>query len=115
MSELKPCPFCGGEAKLYSIGTGSPHYGNYHQVVCQGCLTSSGAYWSGEQSAIDAWNTRHEEIVRCRDCRYYEYEVFTFGEREEYHWCNRDWNGEPVLSAVEPDGFCAWGGRKVEG
>lgn len=61
MSELKPCPFCGGEAKLYSIGTGSPHYGHYHQVVCQGCLTASGAYWSGEQSAIDAWNTRVDE------------------------------------------------------
>lgn len=57
-SELNPCPFCGGEAKLYSIGTGSPHYGHYHQVICQGCLTATGAYWSGEQSAIDAWNTR---------------------------------------------------------
>lgn len=53
-----------------------------------------------------------EEVVRCRDCRYYEREVFTFGERKEYHWCNRDWNGEPVLSAVEPDGFCAWGERR---
>lgn len=59
MTELLPCPFCGGEAKLYSIGTGSPHYGHYHQVVCQGCLTASGPYWSGEQSAIDAWNARY--------------------------------------------------------
>ena len=65
MTDLKSCPFCGGEAKLYSIGTGSPHYGNYHQVVCQGCLNASGAYWSGEQSAIDAWNTRVERT--CED------------------------------------------------
>lgn len=65
MTELLPCPFCGGEAKLYSVGTGSPHYGHYHQVVCQGCLTASGAYWSGEQSAIDAWNTRyHSEFEK---------------------------------------------------
>lgn len=67
MTELLPCPFCGGEAKLYSVGTGSPHYGHYHQVVCQGCLTASGAYWSGEQSAIDAWNTRAERT--CHDIK----------------------------------------------
>lgn len=93
MTELLPCPFCGGEAKLYSVGTGSPHYGHYHQVVCQGCLTASGAYWSGEQSAIDAWNTRaattigkvqvevaptvrtckpveKDSVMRCSECDY---------------------------------------------
>lgn len=52
-------------------------------------------------------------VIPCRECRYYEHEVFTFGERKEYHWCNRDWNGEPVLSGVEPDGFCAWGEKRV--
>ena len=64
---LLPCPFCGGEAKLYSIGTGSPHYGRYHQVICQGCLTATGAYWSGEQSAIDAWNTRADNMPHTHD------------------------------------------------
>ena len=59
---------------------------------------------------------KREEIVRCRDCSYYEHEVYTFRElKEEYHRCLRDWNGEPVSSDVEPDGFCAWGERKVEG
>lgn len=56
------------------------------------------------------------EVVRCRDCSYYEHGIYTFfGERKgEYHCCSRDWNGEPGSSEVEPDGFCAWGERKVE-
>lgn len=55
-------------------------------------------------------------VIPCKECRYYEHEVFTFGERKyETHYCSRDWNGEPVLSDVEPNGFCAWGERKVEG
>ncbi len=77
-TDLKPCPFCGGEAKLYSIGTGSPHYGHYHQVVCQGCLTASGAYWSGEQSAIDAWNTRYERTCYDRNASAREHGAYLF-------------------------------------
>lgn len=46
------------------------------------------------------WLPVREEIVRCRDCRYYEpntYSRFT---------C------ELLTFHVEPDGFCAWGERK---
>jgi hypothetical protein len=54
-------------------------------------------------------------VIPCKECRYYEYDVFTFGEcREETPCCNRDWNGEPVLAVVEPDGFCAWGEKRVQ-
>lgn len=63
-SELKPCPFCGGKAKLYSVGTGNPQHGHYHQIVCQDCLAATGAHWSGEQFAIDAWNTRKWKTCR---------------------------------------------------
>lgn len=60
------------------------------------------------------WISEYEEIVRCRDCKHYEYDVFRFGGCfEETPCCNRDWNGEPVLAEVEPNGFCAWG-EKVE-
>lgn len=54
-------------------------------------------------------------VIPCRECRWYELEVYTFGElKEEYHCCSCDWNGEPVSSDVEPDGFCAWGEKWVQ-
>ena len=46
---------------------------------------------------------RHEEIVRCRDCRHY-----TDDEMEYYHYCG-SW-----CEQVTPDGFCAWGERRAE-
>lgn len=51
-----------------------------------------------------------EEIVRCRDCRYYG--------SYDGSWCCRTY--EPVPSGtcdyqtVEPDGFCKWGERRSE-
>ena len=44
------------------------------------------------------------EIVRCRDCKHYD------NDKTEYfnyccEWCEQ----------VEPDGFCAWGVRRVDG
>ena len=48
---------------------------------------------------------RHEEIVRCRDCKYYELVPEDSGDWCEY-WTDR------VYGA---DGFCAWGERRREG
>lgn len=38
-----------------------------------------------------------ERIVRCRDCKYYQPEM--------YHNIDCEW----FMFNVEPDGFCAWG------
>lgn len=51
MTELKPCPFCGGEAELYS--------GGIKYVLCKECLATSNDFKT-EAEAIKAWNTRHE-------------------------------------------------------
>lgn len=48
MPELKPCPFCGGEAEL-----GSPIY----YVECTSCMGGVPSYDSMEE-AISAWNRR---------------------------------------------------------
>ena len=59
MTELKPCPFCGGEAEKVYRSTGQTT-----QIVCKGCKaqfpksTNANAY-------DDAWNTRAE-----RTCEY---------------------------------------------
>lgn len=50
--ELKPCPFCGGEAHVYK--------NNLWHVSCEralhGCITMSAFVTKGE--AIAAWNRR---------------------------------------------------------
>ena len=45
-----------------------------------------------------------DEIVRCRDCRWYEDGI-----------CYQpDGDGGLLCWEREPDGFCAWGERKVD-
>ena len=59
MAELKPCPFCGGEARpvLYHnfAGTYIRHY-----VRCQQCLATTDKY-EKRDIAIEAWNRREED------------------------------------------------------
>lgn len=52
MTELKPCPFCGGEAEIHPYGGGG------YDVWCEG---SCGAEINGfrtEAEAVEAWNRR---------------------------------------------------------
>ena len=62
MSELKPCPFCGGKATIrvvtpvHDTNYKAFGYGGYF-VMCNDCLTSSNNY-STEQVAADHWNRR---------------------------------------------------------
>lgn len=50
MNDLKPCPFCGGEAQIEHMSC---------WVECQKCYAAS-VTCGEEQAAIDAWNTRVE-------------------------------------------------------
>lgn len=54
MTELKPCPFCGGEAEVVEIHPGML------RIVCNSCLARSGWLPDGATrgEAIEAWNTR---------------------------------------------------------
>jgi Lar family restriction alleviation protein len=80
MSELKPCPFCGGRttAKTRYIGYGSLGLGSHdeYRVVCQECRASSDEY-RHEAEAIAAWNRRADArqhalktkvCPMCEDC-----------------------------------------------
>lgn len=61
MTELKPCPFCGGEKAIRLWRDESE---NLYTVACDftkgGCGVSCG-YYEHEEEAIQAWNTRAGE------------------------------------------------------
>ena len=63
MTNLKPCPFCGGEAAMKTryIGYGSIGLGEHdeYRVVCKECRSSSDEYRSIAEAAA-AWNRRAE-------------------------------------------------------
>lgn len=67
---------------------------------------------SGKTLIVPDYIDTSNEIVRCRDCMHYY-------EAEEYHpqgnyirRCCRYFG--TYDDEVEPDGFCAWGTRKVD-
>lgn len=59
MEKLKPCPFCGGEATVYSVNIFRPEI----QVICEKCRSRTLTYKGGDFDdtkylAIQAWNRR---------------------------------------------------------
>lgn len=67
MSELKPCPFCGGEARFKV-------WGNVVGVECDRCgIGTHTACIDEYQNAIDAWNTRAE-----RTCKRVDVDGYSF-------------------------------------
>ena len=91
---LKPCPFCGGRAHLEQMGW--PHH-----VFCTHCgaKTTSALYAEdGEQAAIAKWNRRAPDVIRCRDCKFFEVRDW---------WC--EMNGVPLLAASDAPSCMRWG------
>ena len=62
MSDLKPCPFCGGnEVQLY-IDDGLGVFSYYYEIICRHCGLSNKSIYANrdrvENAAIKHWNTR---------------------------------------------------------
>lgn len=128
MSELKPCPFCGGEyTQVRYIGWKSPSaFDSGYRAECCDCGVITAAYPTKAEAAA-AWNTRHnleedalpmtdenmaahgwKQIKTCKVVGSYYSElmdvyVFSFSCRDSI-W----WNDE------EPPNYCPDCGRKVE-
>ena len=63
MMELKPCPFCGGEAevvphKFFSEALKAWKVDCYG-IECKNCHTSGYQFWGTEEQAVKAWNRRY--------------------------------------------------------
>lgn len=65
MEELRPCPFCGGEAELYEDAGG-------YSVDCTVCGAGTSYFGKGlpdaKSVAVAAWNRRAERTCRMVDC-----------------------------------------------
>lgn len=62
MSELLPCPFCGGEAEMLTAE--SMNGGYLFGIMCNDCR-SRGDVYDTEAEAIAAWNSRAERTCEC--------------------------------------------------
>ena len=68
MSELKPCPFCGGEARIEKDESG-----HNSVVICFGCFINDeyNMWYQTKQEAIKAWNHRPAKPVSKEDLAEY--------------------------------------------
>lgn len=57
--DLKPCPFCGGEAHFLYTSNGCVL--NHHV----GCVGDTAHWYESKEKAATAWNTRHETGSSC--------------------------------------------------
>lgn len=101
--KLKPCAHCGKEGHIrirYDIwlhpANFEPHCDTY------GCQGSVGLAYATEEAAIESWNTRTPEIVRCGECVYWEPE-----NCRNPNILMRD-------QQMTYDDFCSWGERREE-
>ena len=61
MDELKPCPFCGGEAVIESsLITKDGCFIGCNKYGCRGTVRN-GVLYPNRETATIAWNTRHIE------------------------------------------------------
>lgn len=60
-NELKPCPFCGGEAKILIHTFHALPLPSNVQVGCTKCGCRTDPWYGTKREAIDAWNTRTGE------------------------------------------------------
>ena len=76
--QLKPCPFCGGEAELRSFTSKGNNQKIWWYVTCQNCEVYIESCFETQKQAIYAWNLRttveyspNEKLKRCPFCGSY--------------------------------------------
>lgn len=101
--ELKPCAHCGKEGHIrirYDIwlhpANFEPHCDTY------GCQGSVGLAYVTEEAAIESWNTRTPEIMRCGECVWFNEKTKNIGD------CGF------IGDITQKNNFCSYGERREE-
>lgn len=73
--ELRPCPFCGGKAKLNYERIPGENKGFWAQIICCNCHGRSGGTWAGsynaaERKEVKTWNRRENDKIDSRSTTY---------------------------------------------
>ena len=63
MSDLKPCPFCGGPAHKYTIVSPFAGGATYHEIACFDCCASTDKCLTSA-GAEERWNRRIESCTK---------------------------------------------------
>lgn len=111
MSELKPCPFCGGEAKTRLDDRWWVHCGNCTCEIGFEGMDENGCcgHFDTEAEAISAWNTRAE-----RTCKLEPLEAFyvTLNMLDQTEWgvCSNCGTASPIDATY----CCECGARTVD-
>lgn len=96
MEELKPCPFCGGEAKTSDTATNKENKFEFGWIGCQECRVFINYINNqrGKSEAIAAWNRRAQpenKPLTLDELRQMDGEpVYTVGvgaNRTKRYWC----------------------------
>ena len=66
MNELKPCPFCGEEAQIFTNDEAGYLGNNRYAVKCGNCFCGTG-YYKDPVRATETWNKRanDKEDTKC--------------------------------------------------
>lgn len=114
MTELLPCPFCGGEAHTYRTMEVERRYVS----ICSKPFCVSVGPFDTEAEAINAWNSRAERTCRaelneernaitCSECG----STMLLKGWEEFH----DWTGTTRISTFTTYPHCPNCGARVVG
>lgn len=108
MNDLKPCPFCGGEAVISvdpdAVEDTQGRRWAYNAVCIRCCATSGLTYTP--QNAKEAWNRREKRTYG----RWIEREKYTFGTMYDCSIC-----GTRILDNGHSWNYCSHCGAKMDG
>ncbi len=68
MNELKPCPFCGGEALMRERYINGIANTKHYRRECRHCKATFAHWYRSMKKADEAWNRRVQpELIRCEN------------------------------------------------
>ena len=101
MSELLPCPFCGGEAHTYRT------IAQRYCAICNEPFCANVGPFDTEAEAIAAWNTRADDYKQAAEYWQRMYEE-TFAERVCHDTDENDWHFVCSACGYEQNGYEQW-------